>query len=351
MPSGSGPTPGASCGSTSSGARHLARGNATNIFFSEGSGAVPALRTPEADPAFAIAAHEAAHQWWGHIMAPGEGPGGIVLAEGAANFSTLMLLEQMRGFQPRMSFATRWRATYGERRQPEHGEAAGRDAQHRRPPRGRDRGLRQGRLGALDADAPDGARAASSPAPATSSPPIRQAGPGPSRDRGLRGRPAPLRGGQSRPSTTSSGSGSSTTVIPEYRLDGARKRPLGTGQWEVTVRGRRTPAPAACPVEVAAIRGQRFDEKGAIDPDYRDARATVVLGRRRVEGGAHPLHLRARAGGGRSRRLGAPAPAAGGDGEALIFLFFVGAGTSPNTVHLRSLPFPWLTKEETPPLS
>ena len=59
--------------------------------------------------AFSIAAHEAAHQWWGHIMAPGEGPGGIVLAEGAANFATLMLLEQMRGPQARQFFATRSR--------------------------------------------------------------------------------------------------------------------------------------------------------------------------------------------------------------------------------------------------
>ena len=32
------------------------------------------------------------------------------------------------------------------------------------------------------------------------------------------------------------------------------------------------------PVEVAATRGERFDGKGGISPDYRDARTTVVLG-------------------------------------------------------------------------
>ena len=81
-----------------------ARGNATNIFFSEGVGFLT-LRTPESDQAFEIAAHEAAHQWWGHILARGEGPGGIVLAEGAANFATLMLVEQVRGLENRLGFA------------------------------------------------------------------------------------------------------------------------------------------------------------------------------------------------------------------------------------------------------
>jgi ABC-2 type transport system permease protein len=94
-----------------------ARGNATNIFFSEGVGFLT-QRTPVSDLAFAVTAHEAAHQWWGHILAPGEGPGGIVLAEGAANFSTLLLLEQVRGPAARLDFARRIEAVYGETRQP-----------------------------------------------------------------------------------------------------------------------------------------------------------------------------------------------------------------------------------------
>ncbi len=32
------------------------------------------------------------------------------------------------------------------------------------------------------------------------------------------------------------------------------------------------------PVEVAAVRGERFGEDGKVKKDYRDARATVTLG-------------------------------------------------------------------------
>jgi len=32
------------------------------------------------------------------------------------------------------------------------------------------------------------------------------------------------------------------------------------------------------PVEVAAVAGERFDKDGAASPDYRDARAGLVLG-------------------------------------------------------------------------
>ena len=32
------------------------------------------------------------------------------------------------------------------------------------------------------------------------------------------------------------------------------------------------------PVEVAATQGERFDGKGQISPDYKEARVTVVLG-------------------------------------------------------------------------
>ena len=93
------------------------QGNATNIFFSEAVGFL-ALTTPASDVAFAVTAHEAAHQWWGHILAAGDGPGGIILAEGAANFSTMLLLDQVRGPAARIDFATRSEAFYGEFRQP-----------------------------------------------------------------------------------------------------------------------------------------------------------------------------------------------------------------------------------------
>jgi ABC-2 type transport system permease protein len=99
------------------GVADYARGNATNIFFSESVGflSLPG-RIP--DLAFWVTAHESAHQWWGHILAAGDGPGGIILAEGAANFSTMLLLEQVRGPAERIAFATDIEADYGENRDP-----------------------------------------------------------------------------------------------------------------------------------------------------------------------------------------------------------------------------------------
>jgi ABC-2 type transport system permease protein len=250
-----------------------ARGNATNIFFSEAAGFL-ALRTPEADPAFAIGAHEAAHQWWGHIMAPGEGPGGIVLAEGAANFSTLMLLQQMRGFQPRMRYATQMEANYGERRLPstekplaETLSVAGRPGDetvvydkggwvlwmmlHQM---GRDRFL----AGARDFittyhQSPDH--------------PV------------IEDFVATMR-----PYAADKAAFDDFVrqwffeiVIPEYHLDDPRKQPVGAGVWEVAVKVENA-GTGRMPVEVAATQGRRFDEKGAVDPGFREARATVVLG-------------------------------------------------------------------------
>ena len=55
----------------------------TTIAVSEGLG----WRTPEGARgglAFAVAAHEAAHQWWGHLLNIAEGPGTGMLAEGLA---------------------------------------------------------------------------------------------------------------------------------------------------------------------------------------------------------------------------------------------------------------------------
>jgi ABC-2 type transport system permease protein len=94
-----------------------ARGNATNIFFSESVGFLGA-QDGFVDSPFAIAAHEAAHSWWGHLVSHGEAPGGIVLSEGGANFATLMLLEQLRGTAQRERFARAMEASFGEGRQP-----------------------------------------------------------------------------------------------------------------------------------------------------------------------------------------------------------------------------------------
>jgi len=63
-----------------------------------------------------VTAHEAAHQWWGNLLTPGEGPGGDILSEGMSHFSTLMLQEQIHGTQGRIEFAKRIEERYGERR-------------------------------------------------------------------------------------------------------------------------------------------------------------------------------------------------------------------------------------------
>jgi aminopeptidase N len=50
------------------------------------------------------------------MMSPGEGPGGILLAEGMANFSTLCLVEQVQGERYRQAMAKQIEAIYGEGR-------------------------------------------------------------------------------------------------------------------------------------------------------------------------------------------------------------------------------------------
>lgn len=250
-----------------------ARGNATNIFFSEGTGFL-VEPLPGNDMAFAIAAHEAAHQWWGHIMAPGEGPGGIVLAEGAANFATLMLLEEMRGPQARIFYATRIEANYGENRLPSTEKPLAETLEL------------AGRPGDVTVIYDKGAWALWM---------LYQ----------QMGKDAFLAGVQQffrvyhgnpdhpviedfvavmRPYAPDKSAFDSLVrqwffglVTPEYRVEDAKKRRLGDGTWEVTARIENA-GTGRMPVEVAATQGERFDGKGRISPDHKDTRVTVVLG-------------------------------------------------------------------------
>jgi len=250
-----------------------ARGNATNIFFSEGSGFL-AQRLPDNDVAFTIAAHESAHQWWGHIMSPGEGPGGIVLAEGAAHFATMMLLDQMRGPLERQTFATAIEADYGENRLPsdekplaETLELNGRQGDttviynkggwalwmlYQRM--GKDAflaGVQQ--FFRTYHNNPD------HPVIEDFMAVMRPFAPDPAAFDDLVGQMFFQR------------------VAPEYQLDEARKQPLGGEAWEATVKVTNA-GTGRFPVEVAATRGERYDEKGKTSPEYREARTTVVLG-------------------------------------------------------------------------
>lgn len=56
------------------------------------------------DQTFGVAAHEAAHQWWGNLVAPCDAPGSRTLSEGLANFSAALLFEEVKGPEQRKAF-------------------------------------------------------------------------------------------------------------------------------------------------------------------------------------------------------------------------------------------------------
>ena len=92
-----------------------AQGFGTNITFSENIGFLT-RNTDKSDATFLVTAHEAAHQWWGNILTPANGPNADFLSEGMAHFSTMLLAEQVKGPQGRMEFARGIEARYGDRR-------------------------------------------------------------------------------------------------------------------------------------------------------------------------------------------------------------------------------------------
>jgi hypothetical protein len=93
-----------------------AQGPPTNITFSENIGFLTKSE-PKGNAAFWITAHEAAHQWWPCMAMPGRGPGGDVLSEGMAHFSTILLTEQVRGLEQRIAFCKSIEDRYGNTRQ------------------------------------------------------------------------------------------------------------------------------------------------------------------------------------------------------------------------------------------
>ena len=97
------------------GLAYYAQGFPTNITFSEAMGFL-IKSDPDSNVAFAFTAHEASHQWWGNLLLPGEGPGGNVIAEGMAHFSTILLLDQVKGERASESFRRSIENQYGENR-------------------------------------------------------------------------------------------------------------------------------------------------------------------------------------------------------------------------------------------
>ena len=95
-----------------------AQGFGTNITFSENIGFLT-KNDAKTNATALVTAHEAAHQWWGNILTPADGPGGDFISEGMAHFSTLLLFEQLKGPRGRMEFAKGIESRYGDRRRPD----------------------------------------------------------------------------------------------------------------------------------------------------------------------------------------------------------------------------------------
>ena len=98
------------------GYEYYAQGFPTNISFSENIGFL-VKDDPHTQFAFLIVAHESAHQWWGNILTPGDGPGGNILSEGMAHFSTILLTGEVLGDASRKDFCKRIETAYGDDRQ------------------------------------------------------------------------------------------------------------------------------------------------------------------------------------------------------------------------------------------
>jgi aminopeptidase N len=92
-----------------------AQGFPTNLSFSEGFGFL-ARSEPRTRLAFAVTAHEAAHQWWGNLVTAGKGPGADLLIEGMAQYSALLLMEAEHGLAGRIELACRFEERYGRER-------------------------------------------------------------------------------------------------------------------------------------------------------------------------------------------------------------------------------------------
>jgi len=65
-------------------------------------------------------------------------------------------------------------------------------------------------------------------------------------------------------------------VVPEYRLADVKKV-NDAGGWTVTAKVTNI-GTGRMPVEVAAMKGERFGKDGTPSADYKDARAALVLG-------------------------------------------------------------------------
>jgi aminopeptidase N len=76
----------------------FAQSFANTIPYSEDIGFLTRLTDPESiDIATYVTAHEIAHQWWGHQLVPSEQQGASMLVESFAQYSALLVMEQIYG--------------------------------------------------------------------------------------------------------------------------------------------------------------------------------------------------------------------------------------------------------------
>jgi len=253
-----------------------AQGFGTNITFSENIGFLT-KNDAKTDATFLVTAHETAHQWWGNILTPANGPGGDFLAEGTAHFSTLLLFEQVKGPRGRMEFAKGLEARYGDRRRADD-ERPMYDVDGKRDS---DNTVIYDRGGWVfwmlyDYLGPERAQAAYRNFFQTWMT---------SRDHpALQDFVAALRPYASDPVAYDAFAKQwfEDKVVPEYRVASANKAANGPG-WDVVVTVENL-GTGTMPIEVAATKGDRWIEADSTDagfapnPYYRDARSTMTLG-------------------------------------------------------------------------
>lgn len=255
-----------------------AQGFGTNITFSENIGFLT-RNDAKTNATFLVTAHEAAHQWWGNILTPADGPGGDLLSEGMSHFSTLLLFDKVKGARGRMEFAKGLESRYGNERQVDDERPMYEiDGTHDTDKTATyDRGgwvfwMIYDYLG--HERAIEGYRAF-----------IREWST--SRDHpALQDLVAALRPYAANPAAYDAfvAQWCEERVLPEYRVTSASKKKTGAEHVvTATISNRGTGAMA---VEIAATAGERWREpkKGSEmvptgpNRDYRDARATVTLG-------------------------------------------------------------------------